>query len=43
MTEAEARRTPPSQWKGMNLLGEILTQVRDEIASGIDGEELTSR
>ncbi|KAL7576419.1 hypothetical protein ACA910_018223 [Epithemia clementina (nom. ined.)] len=35
LDEAQARETPPSQWKGLNLLGQILTQVRNEIASGV--------
>lgn len=28
---AEASKTPQAQWKGTNWLGEVLTQVRDDI------------
>ena len=38
LVEAEARQLPPSQWKGLNLLGQILTQVRDEIATGMHND-----
>jgi ribA/ribD-fused uncharacterized protein len=35
LNEAAARNTPPKSWKGLNLLGKILTQVRDEIKAGM--------
>jgi ribA/ribD-fused uncharacterized protein len=31
LSEADAKNTPSNQWKGTNWLGEILTQVRDDI------------
>ena len=31
LNEKDARQVPESQWKGLNLLGKILTQVRDDI------------
>lgn len=33
MTEQEARFIPPSEWKGLNLLGLILTEVREALGS----------
>lgn len=32
--ESEARDISPDEWPGQNLLGEILTRVRNEIRSG---------
>jgi len=32
--EDDARRTDPSRWKGLNLLGKIITRVRDEMRDG---------
>jgi ribA/ribD-fused uncharacterized protein len=37
--EKDAKKIPESQWKGLNLLGKILTRVRDEIVHGIEYEE----
>lgn len=31
LDEANARITPPEQWPGQNLLGKIVTQVREEL------------
>jgi ribA/ribD-fused uncharacterized protein len=33
MTAQEARFTPASQWHGLNLLGNILTQVKEDLQS----------
>ena len=31
MHEKDARKVDPSRWKGLNLLGKILTQLREDI------------
>ena len=31
LAATDARATDPSQWRGQNLLGKILTRVRDEL------------
>lgn len=33
LREADAKRTSPNKWKGLNLLGKILTKVREDIAA----------
>lgn len=33
LSEDVARITPPEQWKGTNWLGEVLTQLRDDLLS----------
>mmetsp|Transcript_12181 Transcript_12181/g.26870 ORF Transcript_12181/g.26870 Transcript_12181/m.26870 type:complete len:169 (-) Transcript_12181:181-687(-) len=38
LCEADARETTPSEWKGLNLLGHVLTRVRDEIQAGVHDE-----
>jgi len=37
MGEQEAKFLPPSQWKGLNLLGKAITRVRDEIVASKSG------
>ena len=37
--EKDAKKIPHCQWKGLNLLGKILTRVRDEIVQEIQYEE----
>ena len=32
--EDDAKRTPPSQWPGTNLLGLVLTQLREDLIIG---------
>jgi len=39
MREDEARRVPKSKWRGLNLLGKILTRVREKILADGGGEE----
>jgi ribA/ribD-fused uncharacterized protein len=34
LTEEEAKKLPESQWPGTNWLGEILTQLRDNLKQG---------
>lgn len=31
LDEANARATPPEQWPGQNLLGKIVTEVREQL------------
>ena len=35
MNEKQARQTNPKEWKGLNLLGRILTDIREEFESVI--------
>ena len=30
LTEYDAKRTPPEQWPGLNLLGKVLDEVKSE-------------
>jgi ribA/ribD-fused uncharacterized protein len=39
LAEKDAKRIPKSEWKGLNLLGEILTLVRDVIQRELIGKE----
>jgi ribA/ribD-fused uncharacterized protein len=39
LDEKDAKRMPKSEWKGLNLLGEILTLVRDVIKRGLIEKE----
>ena len=41
LDEANARRTPPDQWPGQNLLGKIITQVREELRGEYADEAAT--
>lgn len=38
LAEASARNMPHKQWPGLNLLGKILTQVRDDILASVEAE-----
>ena len=38
LDEENARKTPPEQWPGQNLLGEILTEVREELRAAYPQE-----
>ncbi len=35
MTESEAKQVSPEQWKGRNLLGKILTVLREQFIQGV--------
>jgi len=34
LNEEDAKRTPPDRWPGTNLLGLVLTQVREDLITG---------
>lgn len=42
MNEKDAKRLPESKWKGQNLLGKILTQVREDLRLMEEGTETSA-
>lgn len=38
LDEEDAREIPIPEWKGQNLLGKILTEVRDEFLDNINSK-----
>ena len=36
LAETDPRANDPAQWKGQNLLGIVLTELREELAAGLD-------